>query len=92
MAEDKKPKKINKWVFMLLATLFNVLLMVVIFLILFVAMTALSAKIPFMQEYITYFMLAALIITFVLAFVLYKKILTWAMKKWNLEEAMSNKR
>ena len=78
-------KKAFSWVFMICATLFNILLLGLLFLL----FTVISFKIA--GDNPTYAMIGVAVsffIAIVLSMMLYSKILNWAVKKWNLEDKM----
>ena len=85
-------KKINKWVFMLLATLFNLVLVIGIFIALVVISTLICNVLSLSGTVILYASLASMVLSFVLSFVIYNKVMKWALKKWNLEEEFTRRR
>ena len=85
-------KKINKWVFMLLATLFNLVLVIGIFIALVVISTLVCNVLSLSGTVILYASLASMVLSFVLSFVIYNKVMKWALKKWNLEEEFTRRR
>ena len=85
-------KKINKWVFMLLATLFNLVLVIGIFIALVVISTLVCKALSLSGTVVLYASLASLVLSFVLSFVIYNKVMKWALKKWNLEEEFTRRR
>ena len=85
-------KKINKWVFMLLATLFNLVLVIGIFIALVVISTRICNALSLYGTVILYASLASMVLSFVLSFVIYNKVMKWALKKWNLEEEFTRRR
>ena len=85
-------KKINKWVFMLLATLFNLVLVIGIFIALVVISTLVCHALSLSGTVVLYASLASMVISFVLSFLIYNKVMKWALKKWNLEEEFTRRR
>ena len=85
-------KKINKWVFMLLATLFNLVLVIGIFIALVVISTLICNALALSGTVVLYASLASMVLSFVLSFVIYNKVMKWALKKWNLEDEFTRRR
>lgn len=85
-------KKINKWVFMALATLFNLALCIALFIVLVVLVTFVAIKLNASDTVMLYGSLGALTLSFILSFVIYNKVMKWAIKKWNLEEVFEKRR
>ena len=85
-------KKINKWVFMLLATLFNLVLVIGIFIALVVISTLVCNALSLSGTVILYASLASMVLSFVLSFVIYNKVMKWAVNKWNLNEAFEKRK
>ena len=85
-------KKINTWLFMLLATLFNLVLVIGIFIALVVISTLVCNALSLSGTVVLYASLASMVLSFVLSFVIYNKVMKWALKKWNLEEEFTRRR
>ena len=85
-------KKINKWVFMLLATLFNLVLVIGIFIALVVISTLVCNALSLSGTVVLYASLASMVLSFVLSFVIYNKVMKWAVNKWNLNEAFEKRK
>ena len=67
-------KKINKWVFMLLATLFNLVLVIGIFIALVVISTLVCNALSLSGTVVLYASLASMVLSFVLSFIIYNKV------------------
>lgn len=86
MNKEDETKKISKGKFLALATLFCLLLVVVMFFISFGIALLLINFFPILKNYIPYVVIGVILLTFVLTFVIYNKAIKWAMKKWKVEE------
>ena len=78
-------KRAFSWVFMICATLLNILLLGVLFLIFTVLAFLIAGENPTVAMIgiaVSFFLAIAL------SMFLYSKILNWAVKKWNLEDKM----
>ncbi|MCQ2591166.1 MAG: hypothetical protein MJ188_00150 [Treponema sp.] len=88
-----RTKKRNTSIFMTVATIFNIVLSLIIILLLFVILTFFMFKV-FHGEGETamqIFRIAMIVIFFgglFLGFIIYKQVIRWAIKKFNLEEKL----
>ena len=85
-------KKINKWVFMLIATLLNLVLVLGLFLVLMVAASFISSAFSLPETVAIYLPFLVIILSFILSFLIYNKVMKWAVKKWDLERAFDNRK
>ena len=85
-------KKVNKWVFMLLATLFNLALVLGLFVVLMVLSSLICNALGAPDTVVMYVPFVVIVASFILSFVIYNKVMKWAMKKWNIAEAFDKRR
>ena len=81
-------KKVNKWVFMLLATLFNLALVLGLFVVLMVISSLICNALSVPETIVIY---VPFVVSFILSFIIYNKVMKWAVKKWNLNEAFEKR-
>lgn len=84
-------KKINTLIFMVVATLVNVLLLGIFVVLGLMLVAFLMNRFPSLQESsmaIPLMLLAVFIIATVLAFLIYNKLVKWVNKKFNLEDKL----
>lgn len=81
---DKKAKTV---LFMLGATVVNILIMVAIFLLLFLALVRLGSGLDPMVFQVL--MIVVFIGSVALTYVIYNKLMKWVTKRWNLEEQLA---
>lgn len=79
-------KKTNSIIFMLLATLFNLALLIIFFVLGFVILGLLPIQDN--QNFIMLGVALVFLLSIALSFVIYSKIIKWAIAKFNLEEKM----
>ena len=82
-------KKMNKWVFMLLATLFNLALVLGFFVIFMVIASLICNALDTVVIYVPF---VVIVLSFVLSFIIYNKVMKWAVNKWNLNEAFEKRK
>lgn len=78
-------KKLNSALLMVLGTLVNIVLAIVCIAVLFVLISFLK---PFVGESIVNFVPFAIIGGIILAMIIYQRLMTWAMDKFNLGDYM----
>ncbi|MBQ0072193.1 MAG: leader peptide processing enzyme [Spirochaetales bacterium] len=83
-----KDKKMNPFVFMLIATLFNIALILVLFIAFMVIISLLGNALNLGDNVYSILVLACFIGAFAGAFFIYKKFVVWATKKWNVDESL----
>lgn len=81
-------KKSNSVVFMLVATLVNLLLMVIFFIIGFVVIGLLISSFPSLEESIPILTLAVFVVAIFGSFLVYNKLVKWATERFKLEEKL----
>ncbi len=81
-------KKTNSLVFMLLATVVNLILMVVLFIVGFVIIGILLTKYPALES--AMFVLTLLVFVFAIfgSFFIYSRVVKWATNKFSLEDKL----
>lgn len=79
----KEKKKVNATLFMILATLFNLALILVFFLILSSILTYTAQRVEMSDGLYTILAALVIIISFILSFLIYKKVIIWASKRWD---------
>ena len=84
-------RKLNKWVFMLLATIFNLALVLGLFVVLMVVSSLICNALSVPDTVVIYVPFAVIILSFILSFLIYNKVMKWAVKKWNLNEAFEKR-
>ena len=85
-------KKINKWVFMLIATVLNLVLVLGLFVVLMIASSFICSALSLPETVVIYVPFLVIILSFILSFVIYNKVMKWAVKKWNLESAFNTRK
>ena len=85
-------KKMNKWVFMLLATLFNLALVLGFFVIFIVIASLICNALAVTDTVVIYVPFVVIVLSFVLSFIIYNKVMKWAVNKWNLNEAFEKRK
>ncbi|MGN1163211.1 MAG: hypothetical protein ACI4S4_00245 [Candidatus Ornithospirochaeta sp.] len=85
-------KKINKWVFMLIATILNLVLVLGLFVLLMVISSFICTSLALPETVVIYVPFLVIILSFILSFVIYNKVMKWAVKKWDLESAFNNRK
>lgn len=79
-------KKTNSLLFMLIATVLNLLLLIVLFVLGFIILSFLPIQDN--QSLLMLGIAVVFILSIVLSFLLYSKIVKWAIAKFNLEDKM----
>lgn len=80
----KEKKKVNTLLFMVLATIFNLVLILVFFLILSFTLTYTASRVEISDGLYTILAALVIVISFILSFIIYRKVILWASKKWDL--------
>lgn len=78
-------KKINPILFMILATLFNLVLIAVIFVLLTLVMSFVSSFFNMNEGLYTISYILVIVLTFVFSFLIYAKVMKIVSKKWQLD-------
>lgn len=84
-------KKVNKWVFLLIATVFNLALVLGLFVILMVVSSLICNALSVPDTIVMYVPFIVIVLSFILSFLIYNKVMKWAVKKWNLNEAFEKR-
>lgn len=79
----KEKKKVNTFVFMVAATLLNLLLILAFFLIFSSILTFTASRVEISDSLYTILAALVIILSFILSFLVYKKIIVWASGKWD---------
>ncbi len=88
----EEKKKVNTALLMVILTLLNLLLIVVIFLVLSVILGLIAAKTGMSDSLYTVLAMVVITLSFVLSFLIYRKIVAWAGKKWDLGRGRDKRR
>lgn len=81
-------KKSNSIVFMLVATVVNILLLIVFFILGFLLLNWIASTFPAAESMLSVLMLVVFILAIVLSFIVYSKLVKWANNKFNLEDKL----
>lgn len=77
-------KKINTPLFMVLATLLNLALVAGVFILLVLFLAFINSRVAFSSDVFMLLLGVAVIVSFIIALFLYKKILTLLSRKWDI--------
>lgn len=82
-------KKTNTFLFMLIGTVVNIVLLLFFIVFGFVLLSVLAARVPSIADSLGILSILVLVLALVLSFLIYSRLLKWATKKYALEENLS---